>query len=92
MPENPECLEECFVGCQAGMMHVYVYADGKHYGYSVRNRKGDQQSVGASSLPGEELPLEEAKKRAEVQARRSCTDENLTFKWMKCPSAQSSAI
>jgi hypothetical protein len=35
MPEEPECLEECFVRCHAGMMHVYVYADGKHYGYIV---------------------------------------------------------
>jgi hypothetical protein len=74
------------------MMHVYVYADGKHYGYSVRNREGDQQSAGASSLPGEEPPLEEAKKRAEVQARRSCADENLTFKWTKCQNAGSVAI
>ena len=87
MPEEPECLEECFVRCHAGMMHVYVYADGKHYGYSVRNRDGDQQAVGASSLPTEELPLEEAKKRAEDQAKRSCADESLDFEWTKCQTA-----
>lgn len=84
MPGEPECLEESFVSCLAGTMHVYVYADGRHYGYSVRSRDGDQQAVGASSLPDEQLPLEEAKKRAEDQARRSCANEKLTFEWTKC--------
>jgi hypothetical protein len=88
MPEEPECLEECFVRCKAGMMHVYIYADGKHYGYSVRNRDGDQQAVGASSLPEEQLPLEEAKKRAEDQAKRSCAAENLVFEWTRCQSPE----
>jgi hypothetical protein len=91
MPEEAKCLEECYVSCQTGMMHVYVYADGKHYGYSVRNRDGDQQSVGASSLPDEQLPLDDAKRRAEEQARRSCTNENLTFEWKACQDAKSTA-
>jgi hypothetical protein len=84
MVEEPECLEECFVHCHAGTMHVYVYADAKHYGYSVRTRDGGHQSVGGSSLPNERLPLEEAKKRAEDQAKRSCGDKNLVFEWVKC--------
>ena len=93
MINEPQYLEECFVQCHDTVLHVYVYADGKHYGYCARNRDGhpDQRAVGASSLPDEELPLEEAKRRAEEQVKRHCADQSLVFDWNACQNAKSSA-
>jgi hypothetical protein len=65
-------------------MHLLVYADGKHYGFSLRNRAGETWSVGMSSLPGEKLPQEEARQRAEVQAQRQWPGEKMTFHWVSC--------
>jgi hypothetical protein len=92
MFNEPQCLEECFVQCRDAALHVYVYADGKHYGYSTGDRENStEQSVGAGSLPDERLSLDEAKRRAEDQVKRHCSDPSLIFEWKACHSRKSTA-